>query len=71
MLLWEGLAVGLGDFAARLSLRGYARSVLARLAGVGLGIDPNRLVTAILVLACVSVVSLGLAALRLRHLDVD
>ncbi len=71
VLLWEGLAVGLGDFAARLSLRGYARSVLARLAGVGLGIDPNRLVTAILVLACVSVVSLGLAALRLRHLDVD
>ena len=71
VLLWEGLAVGLGDFAARLSLRGYARSVLARLADVGLGIDPNRLVTAILVLACVSVVSLGLAALRLRHLDVD
>ncbi|WP_420624595.1 ABC transporter permease [Candidatus Poriferisodalis sp.] len=71
VLLWEGLAVGLGEFVARLSLRGYARSVLAQIADVDLGFDPNRGVTAIVVLACVSVASLGLAALRLRHINVD
>ena len=71
VLLWEGLAVGLGDFAARLSLRGYARSVLAQLADVNLNFGPNRLATSVIVLACVSVASLGLAALRLRHLNVD
>ena len=71
VLLWEGLAVGLGDFAARLSLRGYARSVLAHLADVDLDFEPNRLATSVIVLACVSVASLGLAALRLRHLNVD
>ncbi|WP_419922493.1 hypothetical protein [Candidatus Poriferisodalis sp.] len=71
VLLWEGLAVGLGDFAARLSLRGYARSVLAHLADVDLDFEPNRLATSVIVLACVSIASLGLAALRLRHLNVD
>ena len=71
VLLWEGLAVGLGDFAERLSLRGYARSLLAQIADVNLGFTTYGLVTAVVVLAGVSVASLGLAALRLRHLNVD
>lgn len=71
VLLWEGLAVGLGEFAERLSLRGYARSLLARIADVDLGFETYRLVTAVIVLAAVSVASLGLAALRLRRLNVD
>ena len=71
VLLWEGLAVGLGEFAERLSLRGYARSLLAQIADVDLGFETYRLATAVIVLAAVSVASLGLAALRLRHLNVD
>ena len=71
VLLWEGLAVGLGDFAERLSLRGYARALLARIADVDLGFTTYRLVTAVIVLACVSAVSLALATVRLRHIDVE
>ncbi len=71
VLLWEGLAVGLGDFAERLSLRGYARSVLARIADIDLGFTTYGLVTAVVVLASVSAVSLALAAVRLARLNVD
>lgn len=71
ILLWEGLAVGLGDFAERLSLRGYARALLARIADVDLGFTTYRFVTAVIVLAAVSAASLGLATVRLRHVDVD
>ena len=71
VLLWEGLAVGLGDFAERLSLRGYARSVLARIADIDLGFTTYGLVTAVVVLAGVSAVSLALAAVRLARLNVD
>jgi len=70
VLLWEGLAVGLGDFAERLSLRGYARSLLSQIADVDLGFTTYGLVTSIIVLASVSVVSLALAAVRLSRLNV-
>ena len=71
VLLWEGLAVGLGDFAARLSLRGYSRSLLARVAEVDLEFDAYATSTALTVLAAVTVASLALAAVRLNRLDVD
>ena len=71
VLLWEGLAVGLGDFAARLSLRGYARSVLTEIAGVDLGYDTYSITTALVVMAAVAVVGLVLATLRLSRMEVD
>ena len=71
ILLWEGLAVGLGDFAERLSLRGYARSVLSQIADVDLGFTTYGLVTSIVVLASVSVVSLAVAPVQLGRLNVD
>ena len=70
VLLWEGLAVGLGDFAARLSLRGYTRSVLSHLGGIDYGFAPYTTTTALVVLAAVSVAGLILAAVRLNRLDV-
>ena len=70
VLLWEGLAVGLGDFAARLSLRGYTRSVLSHLSGIDSGFDSYTTTTALVVLAAVSVSGLILAAVRLNRLDV-
>ncbi|MXV86464.1 MAG: hypothetical protein F4117_03155 [Acidimicrobiales bacterium] len=70
ILLWEGLAVGLGDFAERLSLRGYARSLLSVIADVDLGFTTYGLVTSIIVLASVSVVSLVFATARLSRLNV-
>ena len=71
ILLWEGLAVGLGDFAARLSLRGYTRSVLSRVGEIDYGFDPHTTTTALIVLAAVAVVGLALAAVRLNRLEVD
>ena len=71
VLLWEGLAVGLGDFAARLSLRGYTRSVLSRVGEIDYGFDPHTTTTALVVLAAVSIVGLALAAIRLNRLEVD
>ena len=70
VLLWEGLAVGLGEFAARLSLRGYTRSVLSHLGGIDYGFDPYTTTTSLVVLAAVSVAGLILAAVRLNRLDV-
>ena len=70
VLLWEGLAVELGDFAARLSLRGYTRSVLSRVGGVDYGFDAYTTTTALVVLAAVAVASLALAAVRLNRLEV-
>ncbi len=70
VLLWEGLAVGLGDFAARLSLRGYTRSVLSQLGGIDYGFDPYTTTAALVVLAAVSVAGLILGAVRLNRLDV-
>ena len=71
VLLWEGLAVGLGDFAARLSLRGYTRSVLSQVAEIDYGFDAHTTTTALVVLAAVAVAGLALAALRLNRLEVD
>ena len=70
VLLWEGLAVGLGEFAARLSLRGYTRSVLSEVGGIDYGFDAHTTTTALIVLAAVSVVGLALAAIRLNRLEV-
>ena len=71
VLLWEGLAVELGDFAARLSLRGYTRSVLSRVAEVDYGFDAHTTTTALVVLAAVAVAGLAVAAVRLNRLEVD
>ena len=62
--------MGLGDFAARLSLRGYTRSALSHIGGVDYGFDPYSTTTALVVLAAVSVVGLILATVRLQRLDV-
>ena len=71
VLLWEGLAVGLGDFAGRLSLRGYSRSLLAQIADINLRFAANQLSTAITVLAAASAAAIALAALRLHRIEVD
>ena len=70
VLLWEGLAAGLGEFAARLSLRGYSRSLLVRVAEADLDFDAYTTATALIVLAAVTVSALVLAAIRLDRLDV-
>ena len=71
VLLWEGLAVGLGDFAARLSLRGYTRSILSEVSDIDYGFNAYASTTALVVLAAVSVAGLAAAALRLNRLEVD
>ena len=70
VLLWEGLAVDLGEFADRLSLRGYTRSVLSQVGGIDYGFDAYTSTTALVVLAAVAVAALALAAIRLNRLDI-
>ncbi len=70
VLLWEGLAVGLGEFAVRLSLRGYIKSLLNRIAELDTGFNAYSSATSLIVLAGVSVACLGLATLRLSSIDV-
>ncbi len=71
VLLWEGLGVGLGDFAERLSLRGYTRSLLGQIADLDLGFTTYEVVSAVIVLATVGAASLTFSAVRLRHINVD
>ncbi len=71
VLIWESIAPNLGDFAGRLSLRGYTQSVLANVGGVDLeGLNPVATPVAIGVLAAVAVGAMALASARLARLDV-
>ena len=70
VLLWEGLIAGLGETAARLTLRGYTRSLLANIADVELLTDSYATSTSLLVLIVVSIAALGLATLRLNRMEI-
>ena len=70
VLLWEGLAAGLGDAVARLSLRGYIRSLLANVADVPVGFHAYATTVCLIVLAAVSLAALLLATLRLNRMEV-
>ncbi len=66
VLIWEGLAASVGDFAKLISLRGYTRSILAG----SVEFDAASAGSALIVLVAVSVVALALSTVRLSRLDV-
>jgi len=70
VLIWEGLAASVGDFAALVSLRGYTRSILAGSVDFDAGSVSASPGIALVVLVAVSVVALALSTVRLSRLDV-
>jgi len=71
VLLWEGVVASLGSIGAKMALRGYANSIVTSRTGVRVDLANSTETTSIIVFAVVSVVALGIAAVRLSSLEVD
>jgi ABC-2 type transport system permease protein len=71
VLLWENGLARASDGAARLSVGGYARSVLARLADVELGLGERGLAPSLAALALIAAGGALAATIRYRRAEVD
>ena len=71
IVIWEGIIAAFGDFAARLAIRGYTRSILTSRTGVDLSLGDLSLAAAIIVPLVGAAVALPLAARRLQAMDID
>ena len=71
MLLWEGLFAGFSESIGRVAVRGYARSLLANLSEVDLGVAADASTPAA-VIACGATAASALffAAVRLDRMEV-
>ncbi|MEO6652694.1 MAG: ABC transporter permease subunit [Ilumatobacteraceae bacterium] len=70
ILIWEGIVAAFGSFAAKLAVRGYTRSIITAITGVDLELGELSLTAGVVVPLLVSVAALGLAARRLRTMEV-
>lgn len=70
ILIWEGIVAAFGDFAARLAIRGYTRSIITSITDIDLDLGDLALGAAIVVPLLASAVALVLASMRLRSMDV-
>lgn len=70
ILVWEGIIAAFGDFAARLALRGYTRSILTSRTDVDLELGDLSLAAGVAVPLVVAVAGLALASWRLHRMDV-
>jgi ABC-2 type transport system permease protein len=70
ILLWEGFVASAGRSAARLAIRAYTRSVLARATGVSLKLANVSAAYSVVVPIAVAVVALALTIRRLRRMEV-
>lgn len=70
ILVWEGIIAGFGDFAGRLALRAYTRSIITDRTGVDLDLGDLSVTVGVTVPLVVAASVLALAAWRLRELDV-
>ena len=70
ILIWEGIVAAFGDFAARLAIRGYTRSIITAVTDIDLDLGDLALGGAIVVPLVASGVALLLASMRLRSMDV-
>jgi len=71
VILWEDIASTIGKSAARLSIRGYAGSVLTERTGVVAHEFDFSQTTGVVVMLGVAVASIVLTAVRLNRVDVD
>ncbi len=70
ILLWEGIAAGLGTAPSRLAIRGYTRSILTDRTGIELELTDLSQVWGVVIPLLVAAVALALATWRLSRLDV-
>ena len=70
ILIWEGFIANAGDNAAKLAVRAYSRSILARVAEVDLRLGDITLGAAIVVPLVVAVAATAIASRRLARQDV-
>jgi len=71
IIVWEDIASSIGKSAARLSIRGYAGSVLTERTGVAVHKFDFSQSTGVAVMLVVAVVSIAFTAVRLDRVDVD
>jgi ABC-2 type transport system permease protein len=70
VLVWEGVVAAFGNLPARLSIRGYTRSVLTSMTDVDLDLGDLPLAAGVVVPLLMSGAALAAAAVRLRSMDV-
>jgi ABC-2 type transport system permease protein len=70
ILIWEGIIAAFGDFAAKLAIRGYTRSIITSITEIDLDLGDLSLGVAVAVPVITTVVGLVLSSVRLRSLDV-
>lgn len=70
VLIWEGIVAGYGNIPARLSVRGYTRSIITARTGVDLDLGDLALAPSVIVPVVAAVLALALAGRRLRTMDV-
>ena len=71
ILIWEGLVAAFGDFAAKLAIRGYTRSIITSITEVDLDLGDLSLGVAVAIPLITTVFALVLSSVRLRSLDVE
>lgn len=71
ILMWEGLIAQFGTATARAAIRGYTRSILASLTDVDLSLGELSTAAGIIGAAAIAALSLALAILRLRSMEID
>lgn len=70
VLVWEGIVAGYGNIPARMSVRGYTRSIITSRTGVDLDLGDLSFAPSVVVPVVAAVVALSFAARRLRTMDV-
>jgi ABC-2 type transport system permease protein len=71
ILVWEGFVASIGRVPARLSVRGYARSILAWFTEVDLRLADETLAVAVLVPVLAAIAFGAYTTRRLNRMDVD
>lgn len=70
VLIWEGIVAGYGNIPARLSVRGYTRSIITSRTGVDLDLGDLSLAPSVVVPIVAAVAALAFAARRLKRMDI-
>jgi ABC-2 type transport system permease protein len=70
VLIWEGIVAGYGNIPARLSVRGYTRSIITARTGVDLDLGDLALAPSVIVPIVAAVAALWFAGRRLATMDV-
>lgn len=71
VLVWEGIVASFGSFPARLSIRGYTRSILTSQTGIDLDLGDLGTAAGTIIPILIAAASLAAASWRLRTMEID